>query len=204
MTHITCRLTAKNRDQLRNPTLGNRVWATFTFTFCGFAQIWYSRRGRSSSRLGASSRQPLRAQDFLIDSPLASDWPADDDRQPTGHTQPGPPVRGPGAYCGAHSVVVMSLFKLLTLVRTPVRAYCAPIATRALRSVVMRPYCYTRPVAWSPMRPIAICHTNGVVMRPISTRSVVLRGLVRHATFNTPRAYCGPEADAIFYCIRPT
>jgi len=32
MTHITCRLTAKNRDQLRNPTLGNRVWATFTFT----------------------------------------------------------------------------------------------------------------------------------------------------------------------------
>ena len=31
MTHVTCRLTAKYRDQLRNPTLGNRVWATFTF-----------------------------------------------------------------------------------------------------------------------------------------------------------------------------
>jgi len=31
MTHVTCRLTAKNRDQLRNPTLGNRVWATSTF-----------------------------------------------------------------------------------------------------------------------------------------------------------------------------
>ena len=30
MTHVTCRLTAKNRDQLRNPTVGNRVWATFT------------------------------------------------------------------------------------------------------------------------------------------------------------------------------
>jgi len=30
MTHITCRMTAENRDQLRNPTLGNRVWATFT------------------------------------------------------------------------------------------------------------------------------------------------------------------------------
>ena len=29
MTHVTCRLTAKNRDQLRNPTLGNRVWVTF-------------------------------------------------------------------------------------------------------------------------------------------------------------------------------
>jgi len=30
MTQVTCRLTAKYRDQLRNPTLGNRVWATFT------------------------------------------------------------------------------------------------------------------------------------------------------------------------------
>jgi len=31
MTHVTCRLTAENRDQLQNPTLGNPVWATFTF-----------------------------------------------------------------------------------------------------------------------------------------------------------------------------
>ena len=31
MTHVTCRLPTKNRDQLRNPTLANRVWATFTF-----------------------------------------------------------------------------------------------------------------------------------------------------------------------------
>ena len=31
MTHVNCRLTVKNRDQLRNPTLGSRVWATFTF-----------------------------------------------------------------------------------------------------------------------------------------------------------------------------
>jgi len=30
MTHVTCRLTAKNRDQLRNHTLGNRVWAFFS------------------------------------------------------------------------------------------------------------------------------------------------------------------------------
>jgi len=29
MTHVTCKLTAKNRDQLRNPTLGNRLWAAF-------------------------------------------------------------------------------------------------------------------------------------------------------------------------------
>jgi len=29
MTLVTCRMTAMNRDQLRNPTLGSRVWATF-------------------------------------------------------------------------------------------------------------------------------------------------------------------------------
>ena len=29
MTHFTCRLTAKNRDLLRNPMIGIRVWATF-------------------------------------------------------------------------------------------------------------------------------------------------------------------------------
>jgi len=34
MTHVTCRLTAKNLDQLWNPTLGNRVWATFTLPSC--------------------------------------------------------------------------------------------------------------------------------------------------------------------------
>jgi len=36
MTHVTCRLTAKNQDQLRNRSLGNRVWATFTF----FSHEW--------------------------------------------------------------------------------------------------------------------------------------------------------------------
>jgi len=33
VTHVTCRLTVKNRDQLRNPTLGNRVWAIFYLMF---------------------------------------------------------------------------------------------------------------------------------------------------------------------------
>ena len=33
LTHVTCRLTAKNRDQLRNPTLGNRLWTTFVPIF---------------------------------------------------------------------------------------------------------------------------------------------------------------------------
>jgi len=31
--YVTCRLAAKNRDQRRNLTLGNRVWATFTFFY---------------------------------------------------------------------------------------------------------------------------------------------------------------------------
>ena len=39
---ITCRLTTKNRDQLLKPTLGNRVWATFTF-FTTYAIINQSK-----------------------------------------------------------------------------------------------------------------------------------------------------------------
>ena len=31
MTYVTCRLTAKDRDQLRNPKVGNRVRATFYY-----------------------------------------------------------------------------------------------------------------------------------------------------------------------------
>ena len=33
MTCVTCKLTAKDWDQLRNPMLGNRVWATFTLLY---------------------------------------------------------------------------------------------------------------------------------------------------------------------------
>ena len=52
MTHVTCRLTAKNRDRVRNPTLGNRVWATFfvvsyrnrsVVVRCGCVQDWFHR-----------------------------------------------------------------------------------------------------------------------------------------------------------------
>jgi len=37
MTHVTCRLTAKNRDQLRNPTLGNLYLFTTGLTLV----CWY-------------------------------------------------------------------------------------------------------------------------------------------------------------------
>jgi len=45
MTHVSCRLPAENRDQLRNPTLGNRVWATFlpflfTFAVAGGGRVY--------------------------------------------------------------------------------------------------------------------------------------------------------------------
>ena len=45
MTHITCRLTAKNRDQLRNSTLGSRVWATICVCV-RVAGVWSSSPGR--------------------------------------------------------------------------------------------------------------------------------------------------------------
>ena len=77
------------------------------------------------------------------------------------------------AYCGAASVVVMSLFKLLTLPHTPVRAYCAPIATRGLRNVVPAAYCYT-PHPWRG--DVAYFYTQRGLARASSTRDVVLHG----------------------------
>ena len=41
MIHVICRLTGKNRDQLRNPTLGNRVWATSTFLYINSDLVSY-------------------------------------------------------------------------------------------------------------------------------------------------------------------
>jgi len=41
MIHVICRLTGKNRDQLRDPTLGNRVWATFTFLYINSDLVSY-------------------------------------------------------------------------------------------------------------------------------------------------------------------
>ena len=64
MTHVTCRLTAKNRDQLRNSTLGNRVRATFTFvrhiqvvSSASYARYWScgaSQTAEPSSLSGAN------------------------------------------------------------------------------------------------------------------------------------------------------
>ena len=64
MTHATCRLTAKNWDELQNPTLGNRVWATF----------FVSKQDQTNERVIHSSSYPLREAwlYFHIQSSLSS------------------------------------------------------------------------------------------------------------------------------------
>jgi len=71
MTHVTCRLTAKNRDQLRNPTLGNRVWATFTFYTNTVGVGAQGCEQLAQSRYAAALRSTgVRTRDLLIASPM--------------------------------------------------------------------------------------------------------------------------------------
>ena len=64
MTYFTCRLTAKNRDQLRNPTLGSRVWATFTFLQPAIVvSEAYERLAKLSVFLDAARRDERRSHD---------------------------------------------------------------------------------------------------------------------------------------------
>jgi len=73
MTHVTCRvtkddiapifeLTAKNRDQLRNPTLGNRVWA-------GYLYLFLRKYGQARARclIGSSVERDVAAQHAAVD-----------------------------------------------------------------------------------------------------------------------------------------
>ena len=64
MTHVTCRLTAKNRDQLQNPTLCNRVRATFTFTFTAQQNCSSNDDLRTHARIGytdiSTGKQPAK------------------------------------------------------------------------------------------------------------------------------------------------
>jgi len=66
MTHVTRRLTAKNRDQLRNPTLGNRVWDTFTFyLLTALQQCVYSVADSEDAPLSVQRAQPTWAATTL-------------------------------------------------------------------------------------------------------------------------------------------
>ena len=72
MTHVTSRLTAKNRDQLRNPTFGNRVWATF-FTLHCFTQEKVAT-GQLTNATGAVCRTASYDSDDMerLDGPPAT------------------------------------------------------------------------------------------------------------------------------------
>ena len=80
MTHVACRLTAKNRDQLRNSTLGNRVRATFAFfllvsnylvNFCPSQNAAYLDAEVAEERVllheGFLSVRTLRLEDVLLE-----------------------------------------------------------------------------------------------------------------------------------------
>ena len=59
MTHITCRLTAKKRDQLRKLALGNPVWATFTYLVTNLKRSIINRSLLSSGLLRALLQSPV-------------------------------------------------------------------------------------------------------------------------------------------------
>ena len=56
MTHVTCGLTAKNRDQLRNPALGNRVRATFSTCSSDRQSLGHQSSGQVSPDEASSRR----------------------------------------------------------------------------------------------------------------------------------------------------
>ena len=56
MTHVTCRLTAKNRDQLRIPALGNRVRATFFTCSSDRQSLGHQSSGQVSPEEASSRR----------------------------------------------------------------------------------------------------------------------------------------------------
>jgi len=79
MTHVTCRLTAKNRDQLRNPTLGNRVWADlYLLSFITRStqyvvsvvsvSVRLSSRSTASAAAGGFAAEVGRRQQISLDS----------------------------------------------------------------------------------------------------------------------------------------
>ena len=66
MTHVTCRMTAKNRDQLRNPTLGSRVWATFLCPSVSVTRRCSTRTAQRRNTLTVPHNRPSECSSFLI------------------------------------------------------------------------------------------------------------------------------------------
>ena len=78
MTHVVCRLTAKNWDRLRNPTLGNQVWATFTLCVrvrvrvC--ACVWSGRVRCRSTRCSVVSRSMKSGTAYINSASAMPSW----------------------------------------------------------------------------------------------------------------------------------
>ena len=69
MTHITCRLTAKNRDQLRDPTFCNTVWANFFKTFLVVVVVYKTPvRSEDRSTLHRLDRPKVINKRLLVDT----------------------------------------------------------------------------------------------------------------------------------------
>ena len=64
MTYVTCRLTDKDRDQLRNPKVGNRVWATFYYACVALRKYISLQRGRFRAR-SLASYKPRSSEDSM-------------------------------------------------------------------------------------------------------------------------------------------
>jgi len=121
MTHITCRLTAKNRDQLWNPTLGNRVWATFFI----FSKLFYK---------------------FSIQSPHLSD--AVSQKFPTIYfstmTMHAPGIFQLNAMISALQIIVASIVSEETMLRN--EKCCSPELTSRQDLASVAPTCISQPL----------------------------------------------------------
>ena len=77
MTDVTCRLTAKNRDQLRKSTLSNRVWATFFYlsharcaNALSYVMTLNCSVGRAAAAAAAAAQANWAMRHFRCDQPL--------------------------------------------------------------------------------------------------------------------------------------
>ena len=72
LTHVTCRLTAKKRDQLRNPTLGNRVSATLLLLSCPYVDLPQNEATQIVLR-GVEESMLCRVMKRLVGDKLSTD-----------------------------------------------------------------------------------------------------------------------------------
>ena len=97
MTHVTCRLTAKIRDQVRKPTFVNPVRATFTFfTLCMPTTVVYNDR-HTSVEMGNDKNNGF--ENFEFDNVKSKVYGCS-----SSQCNPATPVRELTCHMGSHSV----------------------------------------------------------------------------------------------------